>query len=115
MNAGKLTVPDNAMTRQNTKTIGIHNLHLVIRDFPSSVTVLNYRVRHHYRGVSFASFVARAGNRGADLGLPASAIGTCASFITTKAVAHLFHIPARERSCVSPVRCQTKRKYEIWW
>ena len=64
------------MTRQNTRTIRIHNLHLVIRNFrdralvpacskmyipASSVTVLNYRVRHHHCGVSFASFVNGVG------------------------------------------------------
>jgi len=76
------------MTRHNTRTIRIHNLHLVIRNFcdkalgparsemygpASSVTVLNYRVRHHHGGVSFASFVTGAENRGAALGVPASA------------------------------------------
>jgi len=64
------------MTRRNTRTIRIHNSHLVIRNFrdgalvparskmyipASSVTVLNYGVRYHHCGVSFASFVTGVG------------------------------------------------------
>lgn len=97
------------MTRQNTRTIRVHNLHLVIRNFrgkalvpahskmygpASSVTVLNYRVRNHNSRVSFASFVTGAGSCGAALGVPASAIQR-ASFMRTKALAHLFHTPAQ--------------------
>jgi hypothetical protein len=80
------------MTRQNTRTIRIHNLHLVIRDCrdkalvpahskmysPASlVTVLNCRVRHHHCGVSFASFVTGAGNRSGRIGISRARHSTC--------------------------------------
>jgi hypothetical protein len=43
----KVAVPNNAMTRQNTRTIVVYNLHSVIRNFRDKALVPVHRKAHN--------------------------------------------------------------------
>src|ERR1700746_1090432 len=77
----------------------------------SSVTVLNYRVRHHHCGVSFASFVNRSEEPWrAALEVPPSPFNLCLDYPDSP----IYSTLPRRTVIRPPVRCQATQGGLDW-